>query len=112
MSLAVTEVPIQGQSDQLAPPVSEASREQRLLQIVAGLADELRPQAKRQRHARYARSEQDLGLDSLSRMELLLRIERAFGVALPEQALVSAETRAGPAPVSATRSACVRAQRP
>jgi 1-acyl-sn-glycerol-3-phosphate acyltransferase len=39
-----------------------------------------------------SRLEQDLGLDSLSRMELLLRVERAFGVALPEQALVSAET--------------------
>ena len=38
------------------------------------------------------RLEQDLGLDSLSRMELLHRIERAFGVSLPEQALVSAET--------------------
>ena len=35
---------------------------------------------------------QDLGLDSLARMELLLRAERAFGVALPEDALAAAET--------------------
>jgi acyl carrier protein len=66
-------------------------RESRLLDIVAGLSAEL--------HAQSApavtpdtRLEQDLGLDSLSRVELLLRIERAFGVALPEQTLVSAET--------------------
>ncbi len=36
--------------------------------------------------------ERDLGLDSLSRTELLLRVERAFAVTLPEQALVTAET--------------------
>ncbi len=36
--------------------------------------------------------ERDLGLDSLGRVELLLRIEQAFGVSLPEQALASAET--------------------
>ena len=36
--------------------------------------------------------DRDLGLDSLSRMELLLRVEREFGVALPEQALQRIET--------------------
>ena len=36
--------------------------------------------------------EKDLGLDSLGRVELLMRIERAFGISLPEQLLVSAET--------------------
>ena len=36
--------------------------------------------------------EKDLGLDSLGRVELLLRIERAFGISLPEQVLASAET--------------------
>ena len=36
--------------------------------------------------------EKDLSLDSLGRVELLMRIERAFGVSLPEQLLVSAET--------------------
>ncbi len=66
-------------------------RESRLLDTVGGLVGEL--------HAQSApivnldsRMEQDLGLDSLSRAELLLRIERGFGVELPEQALVSAET--------------------
>ncbi len=36
--------------------------------------------------------ERDIGLDSLARVELVLRIERAFGVSLPEQALYAAET--------------------
>ncbi len=36
--------------------------------------------------------DRDLALDSLSRMELLLRVERAFGVSLPEQTLQRAET--------------------
>ncbi|HQT25545.1 MAG TPA: AMP-binding protein, partial [Burkholderiales bacterium] len=36
--------------------------------------------------------ERDLGFDSLARVELALRIERAFGVHLPEEALVGAET--------------------
>lgn len=34
----------------------------------------------------------DLGLDSLSRVELAVRIERAFGAHLPEQVLASAAT--------------------
>ncbi|MDP1690669.1 MAG: AMP-binding protein, partial [Burkholderiaceae bacterium] len=38
--------------------------------------------------------DRDLGLDSLARMELLLRIEAAAGVALPEDTLQSAETLA------------------
>ena len=35
--------------------------------------------------------EHDLGFDSLGRMELLLRLERVFGVQLPEQVLATAE---------------------
>ncbi|MBI5909459.1 MAG: AMP-binding protein [Betaproteobacteria bacterium] len=36
--------------------------------------------------------ERDLGLDSLARVELVLRVERAFSVSLPERALYAAET--------------------
>jgi len=36
--------------------------------------------------------ERDLGLDSLSRVELAARIERAFEVSLPEHALAGAAT--------------------
>jgi 1-acyl-sn-glycerol-3-phosphate acyltransferase len=38
--------------------------------------------------------ERDLGLDSLGRAELVARLERAFGVQLPEQVLGTAETPA------------------
>lgn len=64
-----------------------------LLEIASTLAREL--------HAGYAQGrpvtldsnlEHDLGFDSLSRVELMLRIERAFGIGLPEQLLSSAET--------------------
>ena len=36
--------------------------------------------------------DRDLGLDSLARAELLLRLERRFGAGLPEQVLAAAET--------------------
>jgi acyl carrier protein len=36
--------------------------------------------------------ERDLGLDSLARVELVLRVERAFDVSLPESALYAAES--------------------
>ena len=58
--------------------------------------------------------ERDLGLDSLARVELVLRLEREFAASLPEQALASSETprdllrfllaAAGHAPQSADRT--------
>lgn len=36
--------------------------------------------------------DRDLGLDSLARVELLLRVEQAFGVTLPENTLQIVET--------------------
>ncbi len=36
--------------------------------------------------------ERDLGIDSLGRVELLARIEQAFGISLPEQVFATAET--------------------
>lgn len=65
-----------------------------LLSLVAEIAAELRP-------GRGAPSaevdldtdlERDLGLDSLSRMELVGRVERAAGASLPDEALAGAET--------------------
>ena len=76
-------------SQQRVQPQGDA--ELRLLDIVGSLTSEAHAQG-RAPVTLDSRLEQDLGLDSLSRMELLLRIERAFGVALPEQTLVSAET--------------------
>jgi len=64
---------------------------QRLLALVDELARELDP--ARERRATPASSiERDLALDSLARVELLMRIERRFGVRLPERLLAEAET--------------------
>jgi len=54
---------------------------------------ELHPGAPRTRQVTLDSAlERDLGLDSLSRVELAVRIERAFGVSLPEQTLGGAVT--------------------
>src|SRR5919109_119285 len=85
----------------------------RLLAVVAQVAGEARPNVAA--HVTLDSSlERDLGLDSLARVELVLRIEREFAASLPEQALASSETprdllrfvlaSAGQAPASADRS--------
>ena len=71
--------------------MAEESLQERLLRIVAGLADELHPRASA-RVTLDAHLERDLGFDSLARVELLLRIGREFAVALSDQALYGAET--------------------
>jgi acyl carrier protein len=85
----------------------------RVLAVVAAVAREARPSF----HGYVALDsslERDLGLDSLARVELVLRLEREFGASLPEQALASSETprdllrfllaSAGHAPQAADRS--------
>jgi 1-acyl-sn-glycerol-3-phosphate acyltransferase len=71
------------------PPSPEA-----VLEIAETLARELQP--RRSDHGRSlsleSSLERDLGLDSLGRVELLGRLEKAFGVRLPEEVLASAET--------------------
>ena len=68
-------------------------RSEALLDVVRRLALELHPQRKRTiRVTLDSALDRDLGFDSLSRVELLRRIERSFAVSLPEQVLASAET--------------------
>src|SRR5689334_1870118 len=85
----------------------------RLLAVVAQVAREARPHVDA--YVTLDSSlERELGLDSLARVELVLRLEREFGASLPEQALGSSETprdllrfllaSAGQAPSSADRS--------
>jgi 1-acyl-sn-glycerol-3-phosphate acyltransferase len=62
-----------------------------LLDIVRELGSELHP-ARRPRITLDSALDRDVGLDSLARVELLLRLERRFGVALPEGTLINAET--------------------
>ncbi|MDP1900363.1 MAG: AMP-binding protein [Rubrivivax sp.] len=77
----------------MAHPTDLDALAPRLLAIVRGVADELRP------HAGLAASlgldhsiERDFGLDSLARVELLTRIAHDLGVTVDETALTEAET--------------------
>ncbi|HEY2337023.1 MAG TPA: AMP-binding protein [Burkholderiales bacterium] len=85
----------------------------RMLALVQQVAREARPNVDAY-VALDSSLERDLGLDSLARVEVVLRLEREFGVSLPEQALATAETPrdllrfllagAGQAPHAADRS--------
>jgi 1-acyl-sn-glycerol-3-phosphate acyltransferase len=71
-----------------APALDQSAR---LLSIVDQLVAEVRPGA-RSAAALDSTLERDLGLDSLARVELLARIEQAFGVRLSDDVLGLAET--------------------
>ncbi len=62
----------------------EFARGRELIEIVRGLVQELRAQQGSPVDvALSSRLDRDLGIDSLGRTELILRIERAFRVRLP-----------------------------
>ena len=63
-----------------------------LLDVIAGMLRELRSEAPVRSVGLDDRIDRDLGLDSLSRVELVARIERAFGVRLPERLATAART--------------------
>ncbi len=64
---------------------------EKLLAIVDEIVRELRPGARESASLDSA-LDRELGLDSLARVELLARVERAFDVRLPEDVLTAAET--------------------
>jgi 1-acyl-sn-glycerol-3-phosphate acyltransferase len=73
-------------------PQAEASAEA-LLEVVQTLTLELHPQRQSLASTSLDSSlERELGFDSLGRVELLQRVERTFGVQLPDQLLATAET--------------------
>ncbi len=73
------------------PAADDSAR--KLLEIVAGLAADLKPGAAAARRVELDSAlDRDLGFDSLTRVELVLRIERGFGVHLPEHLLGAAES--------------------
>ena len=63
----------------------------RLIAVVAQMAHDMR-HGREVQVALDSSLERDLGLDSLARVELVLRVERAFDLSLPEHALYAAET--------------------
>ena len=65
-----------------------------LLSLIQSLAQEIRPDRGEIRVTLASDLDRDLGFDSLGRTELLLRVERAFSIKLPEALLVEAETPA------------------
>ncbi|HET9766561.1 MAG TPA: AMP-binding protein, partial [Thermoanaerobaculia bacterium] len=75
-----------------AAPVDAAPAADTLLATVRALLVELHPRQAERRVGLDSALDRDLGLDSLARAELLLRLEAAFGVALPERLLAEAET--------------------
>ena len=76
-----------------SPAAEQELRERDLIAVVGELVRELHPQ-----RARFigvlpsSRIERDLGIDSLGRTELIMRIERAFRVRLAAQTIGEAET--------------------
>ena len=71
---------------------STASREAALLELALELSRELHPQRKTRVLTPDSLIEREAGLDSLARVELLLRAEKRLGVRLPDHAVLSAET--------------------
>ena len=72
---------------------AQQDRERALMAVVADLVGELHPQRVKFIDIEpSSRIERDLGIDSLGRTELILRIERAFRVRLPMQTIGEAET--------------------
>jgi 1-acyl-sn-glycerol-3-phosphate acyltransferase len=73
--------------------VDQDARERDLIAIINQLARDLHPQQTRSSVAVLSsRLERDLGIDSLGRTELVLRLERAFGKRLPIALVAEAET--------------------
>jgi 1-acyl-sn-glycerol-3-phosphate acyltransferase len=73
--------------------IPAAAGEARVLDIVRQLVAEVHPSSYRQLAIALDSSlDRDLGLDSLTRVELLARLEKRFAVALPERVLAGAET--------------------
>jgi 1-acyl-sn-glycerol-3-phosphate acyltransferase len=85
---------VQPSPTEAADTTAETERRERdLIAVVGELVHELHPQRSRFIEVQpSSRIERDLGIDSLGRTELILRIERAFRVRLPTRIIGEAET--------------------
>ena len=74
-------------------PAADGVREREFITVIREFVHELHPQRARiVEVSASSRLERDLGIDSLGRTELILRIERSFGVRFPGAAAGAAET--------------------
>lgn len=86
---SMNDKPIRVPEVPLASPVSAEA----MLEVVSGLYAELhRAEAAPEAVSLSSHLERDVGLDSLGRVELVLRLELRFGLHLPDTAVSSAET--------------------
>ncbi|MCC7483393.1 MAG: AMP-binding protein [Burkholderiales bacterium] len=69
-----------------------AASPEALIELIRQLATELHPGRAAIPSGLDHRLEEDYGFDSLSRVELFLRIEKRFGASLPEAAMTAVET--------------------
>lgn len=79
-------------AEAFGPGVETDQAAQRLLELLSRLEADLHPGRRPRPVTLDSSLERDLGLDSLGRMELLRSAEEDFGVRLPEQLIVTAET--------------------
>ena len=75
-----------------SPPTAPSSLQTHVLDVVDELVTELRGGQTRQRVRLGDSLERDLGISSLERVELLVRLEQAFSVHLGDAAMMDAET--------------------
>jgi 1-acyl-sn-glycerol-3-phosphate acyltransferase len=75
-----------------SPPATSNDHSRALLDIVAKVAIELHPRRPPIEITLDSRLDRECGLDSLGRVELIARLERAFQVTLSEHLLLSVET--------------------
>ncbi len=77
-----------------APPLARSEEEaaRTVLGIIADVVRESASGARKPEIGLDTSLEREIGIDSLARVEVLLRIERAFGVRLPDQVLSTAES--------------------
>jgi acyl carrier protein len=80
------------QAGQQASKATTDVAARRLVDLIGALSHEIQPGRRDLRVTLDSDLDRDLGFDSLSRVELLLRVERAFDVALPEQVFSAAES--------------------
>jgi 1-acyl-sn-glycerol-3-phosphate acyltransferase len=77
----------------IASSTSELSRDRGVIAIVHDLVVELQPRPGQAiAVSRTSRLDRDLGIDSLSRAELILRLEHAFRIRMPPRVIAEAET--------------------